>query len=168
MRTLSYREKNLGVFTVFFCCIVGLYGFRSHFERTRIRLAAEVEVRQQKVDRAKALVAAAEAARPAVKPVIAAIPSVNRKVTLYLLDDIADSREGQHVRIVSAEKSGDASYRIIVQGEFEEMMQFLSFLERQDGKFVVSGAQLHRLSDAGESGAPNRNIQATVQLSMRS
>jgi hypothetical protein len=49
-----------------------------------------------------------------------------------------------------------------VEGQFGEMMRFLSYLERQDSRFSVGGIQFGRITENGV-----RRIRANFQIAAK-
>jgi hypothetical protein len=185
MRKLTAREKNMGVVVFFLCLFIIQYGMKYRSGK-RLELAkeelmiAETRFNETKTQVQHNLDAAAKAhpklaAKEADKS--ASINLTEKKATLFLLRDITFPELEDKVKILSADKKGEGDYVINVEAEFAEMMSFLSFMERQDGKFTILQGSLTKGEGSPDLGGgkgsspdrsiPGRSVKATLTLHMK-
>jgi hypothetical protein len=178
--TLSNREKNMGVMVLGLSLFIIGWGIRSRWDRKveqgkESLLGLEERLNQSK----KLLTMGNEPEAPLLSST--AVPADSNS-SLFLLRDLTDSDVAKKVRIISAERGLNGVYRLEVEGEFQELMRFMGFLERQEGKFVLQTVNIHRSErieggPAGQTpnpevairpaGTPSRKVLAIFQLSMK-
>lgn len=169
MRALTPREKNLGVFTVVGSVLIGGWGIHSRLERRIFVQMEEAAAAREKIEQSRELLKVPEEPKMAQKeaPKVVTLEPPKRS-SLFILHDLTLPKEAEKIKIQSTVKTGDHSFQLTVQGEFVELMHFLSFLERQEGKFSVSMASWTRAGGIEKSGRPSRDIVGVFQLNMKS
>jgi hypothetical protein len=181
-RQLNAREKNMGFLVFSLSLMIIAWGISSRKQREMVRLSDEVTEAEEKFNKTKTMIDESVVALAASRPRIQVAPSgqvqnVDRKATLHFLRDLTVPEMVDKVKIISAEKKGDAGYTLTVEGEFTELMRFMSFLERKDGKFLLEKASIAKVSEDQPGGAPqnirtaqtgpSRRVQAIFQLNMK-
>jgi len=176
-RALSIREKNMGVMVLALCFIIIGWGAKSRWSRKAERAREEVSAVQDRLEQTKKLLATAPTDTNAGASPIEVV--IDRHSSLFLLRDLTAPDLAHKVTVIGATRGTNGEYQIEVEGEFQELMRFMSFLERRDGKFLLHAANFRRANqltpggaspaDAGRivSASPSRKVQATFNLTMK-
>jgi hypothetical protein len=177
---MTIREKNLGVVVIFLCLMIILWGLKHNWNKKLERTKEDLVSLQDRLEQTKKLLTLPEAPAEAANPAAGApAEAVDTHDSLFLLRDLTASDLSQKLRIVSATRNDSGVYQVEVEGEFQELMRFMSFLERQDGKFLLQTAKFRRAGDGGNGGpagdvnrvsqvvGPSRRVVATFHLGMK-
>lgn len=161
MRELTLREKNLSVIVVIVCGF-GMWWYTARMFHRRIEgMESEILGLNERIRQTNGSLAQLRSAGAAGST--SATPTIsNSRVSLALLKDLTLPMESEAVRVVTVNRGENGAYTMTVEGQFGEMMRFLSYLERQDSRFSVGGIQFGRISENGV-----RRIRASFQIAAK-
>lgn len=158
MRELNSREKNLGVMVMLICVPFLVTTVKKSLKKQSTVLNERLVASQQMIQVAEAELTKATT-QNAAPQVAAEASGEEAKRSMTLLKDLTLPKETQSIRVMRVERTGSSSFRMEVQGEFPEMMKFLSYLERGDSRFAVASAEINRTATVASSNpAPGNDV----------
>lgn len=169
MKQMNTREKILTLLVLSAAIFTGAKFFVGRMDREVASLGERLTRAQEQSKDAGALIA-----RPTHS---VDSNDAEEKVTLSLLWDlnapgVARGSDGG-VRIVGVERSSPKSFRLTIEGKFAELMRYVSYLERPDGRFVLVAAEVVRSGGAGGKGQTPlpvdvKSVRAVLNIEPRS
>lgn len=169
---LQEREKNLGFIVALVCLGLSYIGLNSQISKKNQRASDELAAAEERLTQAKDILKTAnEQLTPTEKPAETETKKVvwlepERRPTLSILRDITAKGESEGLKIVSTESSGGGVFKLVLQAPFANLVRYISFLERTDGGFVVTGAGFQKV-DVQADGVTNKELLATLNLKMK-
>lgn len=177
---LNAREKNLALVVVIVSALGGWwYQSRNLAKKEAVlegdTLALEERIRQTGASVAE-LRAAVEAGRGAKEgaPGQPVRPQIKQSLaTLSLLEDLTLPRETRNLRVVSVTRGDGGAFSMTIEGQFAEIMRYLSFLERAESRFSVGNVTLGRMDetdrqpDSSISTQRARQVRGNIQIVMK-
>jgi len=158
MKKLSSREKSLAAI-IGVTCVVGLGVFIKKQMRLKLeRYEAELVSVQQQVQQSRNSIAMF---RP--------VPQTSSKTVLTLLKDLTQPGDVYNVKIKAVDKIGEDMFKVAIEGEFQNVMKFISYIERTEGAFVVDDADMAKMADTNtdRNAEPRKIIRGLFTLSTR-
>lgn len=173
MKQMNPREKNLALLVLIISTMVAWGAIKKQMKKEMDRINASIAAAEAQVEQSKAALVQLTTPHAVKNKVTQPAPTFDGVATLNILRDITMSKEAGQIRISRLERVGDKGYRVIADGSFSQMMHFLSYLERMNGRFSVTSGELSKLqSEQKDQGdvvlsQPKREIRATLNLSLR-
>ena len=122
-------------------------------------------------------VEAAEAQLKRTHILMASVPEEQVRIThpaglsLTLLQELTLPLEADRVEVVSLSRSSPPKVTLTLEGEYADLMRYVGYLERDEGRFRISGGEFSRdkvgtrKSGSGETNAmivPSRDSNRTI------
>ncbi len=159
MRELKKSEKNL-LFAILISLLVVLFLKVKKNGETRISIVkSEISSYSEKLNKTKQLLALP------IKPT-KETPEMN-SITMTLLKNLSASSEVAKLEISSVLKTSETSFQINCQGKFQEIMKYLSYLERMEGEFKVETIKLKKIMLNENPDSPTSKIEGVISISKR-
>ena len=161
MRELNSREKNLGVLVALICLPFLATTVTKKLNHQALVAADRLAGAQRQVEEAQAqLTRATERDRA---PAAQTTPTVEGRHSMTLLNDLTLPPETKSIRVMRVERTGETTFRMELNGEFSEMMRFLSYLERGDSRFSVATAEIHRTQEGPRAPAGGGDVAEATE-----
>ncbi len=168
MRILTAREKNLTTLVI----VIGLFSSWWYLNRILTKTTFDMEGQVFEIN---SRLTASQKALNQLREEIAVdqgketkqeFTIAQSKITMGLMEDLTIPAEASLVRILSVNHQDGAAFALVVEGQFIEMMRFISFLERTDSRFWVGSIQLGR--SGSDTKQPNTGrVRGSIQIAMK-